>query len=276
MGKTALKLLHEYHTVDGVLDNVQNISGKKLKENLIQNRDQALLSKKLATIVQNAPVDLNIEDCCFEIRYSRDLYAFFEELGFSSVIEKLGFQKEEGTKPNSGTGSKTVVDISTEEQLKDLANTLSNTEKIAILVGDEDITLADNGSKLYRINIDGSSTGNGLSYDQAIKGLEQILENEQIQKIVYNGKRLILDADKCGVRVKGLAFDAYIAAYLLDPTAHRYSLSRLMYSYAGVDTDAADAADLFKLSEKMGEQLDETQMLELYETIEHPLYIRFG
>ena len=71
--------------------------------------------------------------------------------------------------------------------------------------------------------------------------------------------------------VKGLAFDAYIAAYLLDPTAHRYSLSRLMYSYAGVDTDAADAADLFKLSEKMGEQLDETQMLELYETIEHPL-----
>ncbi len=269
--KTALKLLHEYHTVDGVLDNVQNISGKKLKENLIQYRDQALLSKKLATIVQNAPVDLNIEDCCFEIRYSRDLYAFFEELGFSSVIEKLGFQKEEGTKPNSGTGSKTVVDISTEEQLKDLANTLSNTEKIAILVGDEDITLADNGSKLYRINIDGSSTGNGLSYDQAIKGLEQILENEQIQKIVYNGKRLILDADKCGVRVKGLAFDAYIAAYLLDPTAHRYSLSRLMYSYAGVDTDAADAADLFKLSEKMGEQLDETQMLELYETIEHPL-----
>ena len=72
---------------------------------------------------------------------------------------------------------------------------MSNSEKIAILVGDEDITLADNGSKLYRINIDGSSTGNGLSYDQAIKGLEQILENEQIQKIVYNGKRLILDAD---------------------------------------------------------------------------------
>ena len=269
--KTALKLLYEYQSVDRVLENIQNIKGKKLKENLTKYRDQALLSKRLATIVQDAPVDINVEDCCYELRYSGDLHAFMEELGFYSIIEKLGFKKEGDPLQKPRSDRKTVIDINTEEELKKMADTLSKAGKTAILVRDGDITLANDDSKLYRINLSGSSDIDGLNYVQAIKGLRQIFESEQVPKIVYDGKRLILDADKCGIRVKGLAFDAYIAAYLLDPTASRYELKNLMYQYAGIDTDDVDAADLYILSRKMREQLEKTQMLKLYEAIEHPL-----
>ena len=92
-----------------------------------------MLSKRLATIVQDAPVDINVEDCCYELRYSGDLHAFMEELGFYSIIEKLGFK---GRRPAAKAASdrKTVIDINTEEELKKMADTLSKAGKTAILV----------------------------------------------------------------------------------------------------------------------------------------------
>ena len=110
----------------------------------------------MATIVQDAPVDINVEDCCYELRYSGDLHAFMEELGFYSIIEKLGFKKEGDPLQKPRSDRKTVIDINTEEELKKMADTLSKAGKTAILVRDGDITLANDDSKLYRINLSGS------------------------------------------------------------------------------------------------------------------------
>ncbi len=268
--KTALKLLHEYRSVEQVLDNAENISGKKLRENLIQYGEQALLSKRLATIVRDAPLDIKIEDCCYEPEYSADLLAFLEELEFYTILDKIGFKREEAQRKSQVNRKNTVV-ISTVNELKELADTLSQAGEVAMLVNDTDITLADCSGKLYRIDLNDSSDKQGLNYARVIQELRSILENEQLPKIVHDGKKLILAAYKCGVAVKGLAFDTYIAAYLLDPTANGYNLTSLLYRYAGIDTDYVDAADLCILAEKMREQLVKTQMFQLYETIEHPL-----
>jgi DNA polymerase-1 len=79
--KTALKLLHKYHSLEGVLNHIDEISGKKLKENLNKYREQAILSKKLATIVENVPVSIVLNDCCYEIPSSRELKGFFGRTG---------------------------------------------------------------------------------------------------------------------------------------------------------------------------------------------------
>ena len=63
--KTAIKLLTEYKTVENVLENIDNISGKKLKERLTEGKEDAILSKKLATIFTDVPVDNKIEDLTF-------------------------------------------------------------------------------------------------------------------------------------------------------------------------------------------------------------------
>jgi len=86
--KTAIKLLTEYKTVENVLENIDNISGKKLKERLTEGREDALLSKKLATIYTEVSVDNKLEDLTYSenIELKREL---FEKLEFVSFLRKL-------------------------------------------------------------------------------------------------------------------------------------------------------------------------------------------
>src|SRR5690554_6218787 len=65
--KTALKLLNQYTTLEQVYENIDQISGKRLRENLTLYREQAFLSKELATIIKDVPIDFNLEDCCYDI-----------------------------------------------------------------------------------------------------------------------------------------------------------------------------------------------------------------
>lgn len=84
--KTAAKLLADYQTLEGVLENTEAVSGKKLKESLLQYRDQAILSKQLATIVYDAPVQFEPEACHLEIPDLKDFIGFLSELEFRSFI----------------------------------------------------------------------------------------------------------------------------------------------------------------------------------------------
>ena len=87
--KTAIKnYLTEYKTVENVLENIDNISGKKLKERLTEGREDALLSKKLATIYTEVPVDNKLEDLIYSenVELKREL---FEKLEFVSFLKKI-------------------------------------------------------------------------------------------------------------------------------------------------------------------------------------------
>lgn len=269
--KTALKLLHQYHTLEQVLDNVDKISGQKLKEALIKYREQAMLSKRLATIMQDVPVDIKVEDCSYEIPHSRELLEFLEELEFQSIIEKLGIQPEERVSVNTSVREKNVIEVNTVEELRQYVQNLMNVNRVAILVDDECVTISDSPAQVYRIKLKNDLLAQGVNEQDVFIELKPLLEKQDLQKIVYDGKRLILEACRYGIHVEGLEFDVFIAAYLLDPARNRYDLVQLLYEYAGLDVNDADAADLYLLAGYMREKLKETEMLYLYEEIEHPL-----
>ncbi|MFO7154961.1 MAG: DNA polymerase I, partial [Caldicoprobacter oshimai] len=269
--KTALKLLHQYHTVEQVLDNADKISGKKLKEALIKYREQAMLSKRLATIMQDAPVDIKLEDCCYEIPHSRELLEFLQELEFNSIIEKLGIRSESSVSVEMPVREKDMIEIKTVGELRQQVVNLVQSGRLAILMTDDCMTIADNPDRVYRMKLKGDLLSEGLSLEDIFIELKPILERQDLKKVVYDGKRLILEAHKYGIGVEGLEFDVFIAAYLLDPAKNRYDLSQLLYEYADLDVDDADAADLYLLAAHMREKLKETEMLYLYEEIEHPL-----
>jgi len=269
--KTALKLLHQYHTLEQVLDNADKISGQKLKEALIKYREQAMLSKRLATIMQDAPVDIKLEDCCYEIPHSRELLEFLQELEFHSIIGKLGIQPESRVSVKTSVREKNVIEVNTGEELRQQVENLIKSSRLAILVSDGCVTIADNPGRVYRIKVKNDLLSQGLNLQDIFIELKPILERQEVRKIVYDGKRLILEAYRYGIHVEGLEFDVFIAAYLLDPAKNRYDLSQLLYEYADLDVDDADAADLYLLAEHMRDKLKETEMLYLYEEIEHPL-----
>lgn len=269
--KTALKLLHQYHTIEEVLDNAQNVSGQKLKEALIKYKEQAMLSKRLATIVQDAPLDIKVENCSYEIPHSRELLEFLEELEFQSIIEKLGIQPKERIATTASAREKNVIEVNTLDELRYHVQNLMNVSRVAILVQDDCITISNSPAQVYRMKLKGDLLTQGLNHQDVFMELKPILEKQDLRKIVYDGKRLILEAHRYGIHVEGLEFDVFIAAYLLDPARNRYDLVQLLYEYAGLDVNDADASDLYLLAGYMREKLKETEMLYLYEEIEHPL-----
>ena len=89
--KTAFKLIQTYGSVEGVLSNIDEISGKKLKENLTTYSEQAIFSKKLATIMTEVPIDISLKDIKNKDGYDREkLKKYLFKLQMKSLVSKLG------------------------------------------------------------------------------------------------------------------------------------------------------------------------------------------
>src|SRR5699024_11813551 len=93
--KTALKLLAEYGTVENVLENIEGIGGKKLKANLTDHREEALMSKELATIHREVPFDFTLEDLAFSDDSEERKYELFKELEFESLLGSMEANEDE-------------------------------------------------------------------------------------------------------------------------------------------------------------------------------------
>src|SRR5690625_1394578 len=87
--KTATRLLKEYETLEKVYENIDKISGKKLKENLINHKDDAFLSRELVTIDRKSPITITLNDLEFKDYDSAKVHALFQELGFKSLLDKV-------------------------------------------------------------------------------------------------------------------------------------------------------------------------------------------
>ena len=92
--KTAIKLLKQYGSVEGVYENIDEMKKSKMKENLINDKEQAFLSKRLATIEVNAPVEVNVEDLAYEGKNLEKLVPFYKEMDFKQFLAKLDITEE--------------------------------------------------------------------------------------------------------------------------------------------------------------------------------------
>ncbi|MEA4847526.1 MAG: 5'-3' exonuclease H3TH domain-containing protein, partial [Clostridiaceae bacterium] len=87
--KTALELIRQFGTVENILQNVSEIKKNKVRENVSNNSSQAILSKRLATIIRDVPIAFDLEDYALKEADREKLYSLFKELEFKGLIEKL-------------------------------------------------------------------------------------------------------------------------------------------------------------------------------------------
>lgn len=95
--KTGLKLLHEYGSLEGIYENIDSMKASKMKENLIHDKEQAFLSKTLATIDTQAPIQIGLEDTIFNGPDFEKLSAFYDEMGFVQLKNNLANQGQTTT-----------------------------------------------------------------------------------------------------------------------------------------------------------------------------------
>lgn len=205
--KTALKLLKEYGTVENVLASIEHLSGKKLKENLQTYREQALLSKQLATIHRDVPLTLSLDELAWESYDSERVAALFQELGFISLMDKIG-------QPSHEKASLTNISFETVQTIDEQMLT----KESALVVEVIDVNY-------HRAPILGFALVNERGHffiptDVALASsvFKTWLEDEQCKKSVFDAKRAIVALKWNGIELKGIDFDLLLAAYLLNPT----------------------------------------------------------
>lgn len=87
--KTAVKLLKEHGTVENVLDNLDQVTAKKLNENLTNNKEIALMSKELATIYRDMTFDFELDSMKFKNEDTKEKYDLFKEMEFNSLLDNM-------------------------------------------------------------------------------------------------------------------------------------------------------------------------------------------
>jgi DNA polymerase-1 len=205
--KTALKLLKEFHTVENVLRSIEQIKGKKLKENLEQYREQALMSKQLATISRNAPLTITLDDLEWKEYDADKVIALFKELGFASLLNKLGkIEKEE--KPLNHIPYTTATEVTDDMLTKDgalVVEVIESNYHQAPIVG---FAIVNENGNFF------------IPTEVALKSatFKQWLEDEECRKSVFDAKRAIVSLKWHGINLKGIDFDLLLASYLINPS----------------------------------------------------------
>jgi len=222
--KTAVKLIHQFGSIEQIYDHIDQVTPAKLQALLRENEAIARQSKELTTIVTQTPVSLNLDDCQLGQYDRSQVTELFRELEFVSLLPKLPeIETQVETKPPQ-------VDyhiVNTTSALDELLNRLSEAKSFAFdlettsldpmsaqLVG---ISLSPAPGEAYYIPVGHVGWGQveQLPLEQVIAWLKPPLKDNTLAKLAHNGKYDMGVLAEYGITVKNLTFDSMLAAYLL-------------------------------------------------------------
>lgn len=297
--KTASELLKQYKTVEGVVEHAGELKGKQ-KERVVQFGPQAILSKKLATIITNVPITFDEEALAYKAPNEPKLRPILEELEFKTMIPRVfatvgatGLPTIKESKPSQlsmfGKASTAVAEstetiaeptdvsyqrIDADDKINSLLEKLKGQKEISICVATDEAA-----------NFDFAITGAAFSYSaneaffipikekDQLQKLSELYSNESISKVGHNIKQTILALKKYGIEVRGQLFDTRLAHYLIEPEAS-HDLGILCNQYINAQLIASDTDE----AKNYGERADRTLQLkyQLEKELHHRGHWRLG
>ena len=249
--KTASELLKEFGTLENLLNNVNRVERESLRENIKKNVPLAELSKKLATIVTNVPIEVDFKGMeRREIDWGKVL-PLFEKLEFESLIKKYSKGVDEYK-------AETVIERKREEIAKFDFKCVQSEKELKELIAKLE------KAKEFAFDLETTSTDTftaeivGISFSTEIKSayyvpkpplekLRSLFQTEKL-KVGHNLKYDIEVLNHAGIEVAGPYFDTMVAAYLLDPISGKYSLKHLAKQFLG--------REMIKLMELIGKDAE--------------------
>lgn len=277
--KTALKLLYQYGTVENIKEHMNEIKGK-MGEKVRNNIDLGLLSKKIATIVTDAPIELNLDAWKYNGYDYDKLASFYRRYDMNSLLKRMSVQKDQ---PSSSQLEYQIVDHLPEIKK---ASTLvvgvydTNYHKSPVLG-----FAVYNDSQAYYITVEKALTDAGFL---------DFLKDQSIEKYGYDIKKCINACRWHGLEVNGYVFDLQLAAYILNPSlkdemkivCDYFQYYDVMYDeevfgkgakkhIPEIDVLAkhylTQAKAVYELKDKVCEKLIHDQQYELFKDVEMPV-----
>lgn len=222
--KTGLKLLHEFGSLEGIYEHVEGFKASKMKENLINDRDQAFLSKTLATINTASPITIGLDDIVYNGPDVASLSQFYDEMDFVQL--KKGLASQMPQEPVAAISYQEVTNVS------------------ADLFSAEDIfyfeTLRDN---YHREAIIGFAWGHGeqiyASTDLSLLATDSFKQVFQKPIATYDFKRSKVLLSHLGIELVAPSYDARLANYLLS-TVEDNELSTIARIFTDISLEEDD------------------------------------
>ncbi|WP_338750606.1 DNA polymerase I [Bacillus sp. FJAT-52991] len=282
--KTAIKLLKQFESVEQLLGSIDEVSGKKLKEKLEEHKELALMSKQLATILREVPMDVSLNSLEYEGPNNDQVYELFKDLGFNSLLDKLDRPADEMVAHES-------VDYNIETELDEQ---LFNSQSSFYL---EMITDNYHHADIAGFGLAAENKISYISVEAALASptFKAWAENEQYKKSVFDAKRTVIGLRRHGIELKGIDFDLLLASYLINPSESPEDFSAVakLHGFGTIQSDeavygkgaklklpeeevyaehiASKVAALAQLKETCLQELEDNQQLKLFYDLELPL-----
>jgi len=258
--KGAKNLLAAYGDIDGIYANVDAMKGATQKK-LVEGKESAYLSRQLATIVLDADIECQKEECELIYPFPAKARKQLEELEFSAVIKRLAF--DDGGEDEAAQRKLVAEEIvvANDEEL-DRVIEENREQKQAAVDFSGGITFAFSAERQYRLAI-GETLFDGVSANAATRALSGIFGEKRV--VVYDSKRVRKECDSLGVEVKEIS-DLSLMEYIV---AYRQSQSKeSFFERYGAEKHCAA---MFEIEKELRGKLVETDTEKLYEEIELPL-----
>lgn len=273
--KTAMSLIEKHHSIEYIYENIDDIGLKgAMLQKMKDGREMAFMSKELATINRNTPIEFNAEKCVFDgFENNGELYEILKRLELNSIIKKLDLSGVDNVKEN-------------EDIFKDFSYQVGDKNMIS---GDKVTVVLDfDGDNISSAAVGAGNNAVVLNEQDDIK---ELLEDDSIAKVMFDVKEAIVKLN-CRIDIKNIADDTAIAAYLVDPAKNEYTIEKLASEYFGtviekpevkqlsllddVETDRSEylakcAVALGVLNECIGDKIKENGQEKLYQEVELPL-----
>ncbi|MCI2838758.1 DNA polymerase I [Staphylococcus hominis] len=209
--KTAIKLLNQFDSVEGVYENIDKVSGKKLKEKLELSHEDALMSKELATINRYSPIEVTLNDTKLsDINDNHEKIELFKKLEFKQLLADIDNKASEFEQEQKQV-SFDILPTFEYVDFNHLDEAVIHFEIDGSNYLKDDILKFGFYDKERYIVVDAD---NIKDYPELIKWLE----NENSKKVVYDAKKTFVIAHRLNINIQNIVFDAMLASYIIDPS----------------------------------------------------------
>lgn len=275
--KTALKLLHQYGTIEGLQEHQDEIKGK-MGEKIRVGMEDALMSKKVATILRDIPIDVDLEKATYQGYDYETLKSFYEKYDMNSLIKSM------------------TTEAAPKKELK-----LEIVDHMPEITKDSAVYPSIYDTNYHRSIILGYGIYNDeqayfISYENALKDESFLayLKDENKKKYGYDIKSAVIGSRWNGIEINGYTFDLSLASYVLEPAIKeelKYVCTH--FDYEGVQYDeevfgkgakkhipeddilashiVSKAKAIYELKDVVTKELKDKNQYELYENIELPV-----
>ncbi len=260
--KTATKIINEFKSIENAIENADKVTPKKAKENLIEFKDQALLSKVLVTIEIDAPIDFVADDVIIRDVYNSEAFELFKELELKTYFSR--FEKSMiDSKPKKEVLFE-VIDNPFEGQ--DAIATILKGEHIAFQIYTEDESLiamsfAIDEDKVYIFD----------KFEGMIDLCSEIFESNN-KKISYDLKNDFAFLEKRGIKLNNVVMGLSVCGYILKPTSNNYDYDTLSLEYLDEYQKPLDEILLKGKSKKSVNSLTYDEKFGLFATMTNVYY----